>query len=124
MFFSLGVLKYVVSLCKGCDGCCVFGLYCGAVGARVGVRAFRHADIILHDLQFVNNAGWGCKKRPYGRGILQSRSHDYLVGIHECLIMLPHLVAVSSFIFLFKKKYFMHIMVYNAHNYLKNKIIG
>ena len=23
-FFSLGVLKYVVCLCKGCDGCCVF----------------------------------------------------------------------------------------------------
>ena len=26
MFFSLGVLKYVVCLCKGCDGCCVFCL--------------------------------------------------------------------------------------------------
>ena len=23
-FFSLGVLKYVVCLCKECDGCCVF----------------------------------------------------------------------------------------------------
>ena len=30
---------------------------------------------ILHDLQFVN-ADRGCKRRPYGRGILQSRSHD------------------------------------------------
>ena len=30
---------------------------------------------ILHDLQFVN-AGRGCKRRPYGIGILQSRSHD------------------------------------------------
>ena len=28
--FSLGVLKYVVCLCKGCDGCCVFCLYCDA----------------------------------------------------------------------------------------------
>ena len=26
--FSLGVMKYVVCLCKGCDGCCVFCLYC------------------------------------------------------------------------------------------------
>ena len=36
-FFSLGVLKYVVCLCRRCDGCCVFFLYCerGAVGARV-----------------------------------------------------------------------------------------
>ena len=24
VFFSLGVLKYVVCLCRGCDGCCVF----------------------------------------------------------------------------------------------------
>ena len=29
-FFSLGVLKYVVCLCRGCDGCCVFYLYCEA----------------------------------------------------------------------------------------------
>ena len=29
---------------------------------------------VLHDLQFVN-AGRGCNKRPYRRGILQSRSH-------------------------------------------------
>ena len=30
MCFSLGVLKYVVCLCKGCDGCCVLCLYCDA----------------------------------------------------------------------------------------------
>ena len=28
--FSLGVLKYIVCLCRGCDGCCVFCLYCEA----------------------------------------------------------------------------------------------
>ena len=27
IFFNLGVLKYVVCLCKGSDGCCVFCLY-------------------------------------------------------------------------------------------------
>ena len=32
VFFSLGVLKYVV--CKGCDGCCVFCLYCEAWRCR------------------------------------------------------------------------------------------
>ena len=26
-FFCLGVLKYVVCLCRGCDGCCVFCLF-------------------------------------------------------------------------------------------------
>ena len=41
---------------------------------------------VLHDLQF-GNVGRGCKRRPYGRGILQSRSHDCLVGIHECLLL-------------------------------------
>ena len=38
----------------------------------------------LHDLQFVN-AGLGCKRQPYGKCILQSWSHDCLVGSHECL---------------------------------------
>ena len=33
-FYNLGVLKYVVCLCKGCDGCCVFYLYCDAWSCR------------------------------------------------------------------------------------------
>ena len=35
--FSLGVLKYVVCVCKGCDGCCIFVCIVtrGAVGACV-----------------------------------------------------------------------------------------
>ena len=33
------------------------------------------------------NAGRGCKRRPYGRGILQSRSHNCLVSSHECLLL-------------------------------------
>ena len=41
---------------------------------------------IMHDLQFLN-AGQGYKRRPYGRGILQSRSHDSLIGSHECLLL-------------------------------------
>ena len=34
VFLSLGVLKYVVCLCRGCDGCCVFCLYCEAWSCR------------------------------------------------------------------------------------------
>ena len=52
---------------------------------------------ILHDLQFVD-AGRGCMRRPYGRGILKSRSHDCLIGNQECLFCVPHPVAVSVFI--------------------------
>ena len=51
---------------------------------------------VLQDLQFVN-AGRGCKRRPYGRGILQSCSHNCIVCSHECLLLLPHPVAVSAF---------------------------
>ena len=39
-----------------------------------------------HDLQFVN-AGRGCNRRPYRRGILQSRSHNCFIGSHECLLL-------------------------------------
>ena len=46
---------------------------------------------ILYDLQFVN-AGRGYNRRPYIRGILQSRSHNCFIGSHEC-----HPVAVSAF---------------------------
>ena len=37
VFFLLGVLKYVVCLYSGCDGCCVFVCIVrrGAVSARV-----------------------------------------------------------------------------------------
>ena len=75
----------------------------GAIGARVWeVWVCRHADVLcvclvyilwqfsmLHSaclLQFVN-AGQVCKKRPYGRGILQSQSHDCIIGRHECLLL-------------------------------------
>ena len=37
-------------------------------------------------LQFLNS-GRGCKRRPYGRGSLQSFSHNCLVGSHECLLL-------------------------------------
>ena len=33
-FLSPGVLKYVVCLCRGCDGCCVFRLHCEAWSRR------------------------------------------------------------------------------------------
>ena len=52
---------------------------------------------VLHDLQFVN-AGRGCNRRPYRRGILQSRSNNCFIGSHECLLLLPHPVAVSAFL--------------------------
>ena len=41
---------------------------------------------VLNDFQFVN-AGRGCNRRPYGRGILQSRPHNCLVDSHECLLL-------------------------------------
>ena len=37
--FSLGVLKFVVGLCKVCDGCCVFCLYCDTWSCRCSCMA-------------------------------------------------------------------------------------
>ena len=89
----VGVMDVVFSACimrRGAVGACAWE-----------VLVFRHADTVcvlcascgssqccvLHDPQSVN-AGRGCKRRPYGRGILQSWSHNCLVGRHECLLLL------------------------------------
>ena len=34
VFLSLGVFKIVVCLCRGCDGCCIFCLYCEVWSCR------------------------------------------------------------------------------------------
>ena len=52
---------------------------------------------ILHDLQFVN-VGRGCKRRLYGTGILQSRSHDRLIGNHKCLLLFTPSCCCECFI--------------------------
>ena len=82
----------------------------GTVGGRVWV--FRHADVVclclvcimwlfsmlyLHDLQCVN-AGRSCKRRPYGRGILQSQSHDCLICSHECILLFTPSCCCECFI--------------------------
>ena len=33
------------------------------------------------------SCGRGCNRRPYRRGILQSRSHNCFIGSHECLLL-------------------------------------
>ena len=57
-FYSFGVLKYVVCLCRGCDGCCICIVRRGAVGVRVWkVCVFHHADVVclysMHSLRVV-----------------------------------------------------------------------
>ena len=93
----------------------------GAVGARVWeVLVLRHADCImldvcvlcascgssqccvLNDLYLVN-AGRGCKRRLFGRGILQSRSHDCLVGSHECLLLCTQFCCGECFYYLYRR---------------------
>ena len=47
VFKIFGVLKYVVCLCKGCDVCCVFCLYCDAWTCMCScIGMFRHADVV------------------------------------------------------------------------------
>ena len=47
---------------------------------------FSSQCFVLHNLPFVY-AGQRCKRRPYGRGILQCRSHNCLVDSHECILL-------------------------------------
>ena len=81
------MLKYVVCLCKGCDGCCVFSLYsearscrCSCIGS-VSVSSCRCSMLVswVQPVAVLNaafcmtqfiNAGQD------GRRIPQSRSHD------------------------------------------------
>ena len=56
--FSLGVLKYVVCLRKGCDGCCVFCLYCevwSCMGS-VSVSSCSCLYVCVHPLAVLNAA--------------------------------------------------------------------
>ena len=64
VFLSFGVLKYVVCLCRGCDGCCVFCLYCEAWSCRyscmgsVSVSPFRCCMFVscVHPVAVLNAA--------------------------------------------------------------------
>ena len=102
-------------LCIGCDRCCVFCVYCEAWSCRgscmesVSVSSYRCCMFVscVHHVAVLNtafcmtfsfiNAGRGCKRRPYERGLLQSRSHNFLVGSHEYLLLFPDPVAASVF---------------------------
>ena len=46
----------------------------------------------------VLNAGRGCKRRPFGKGILQSRSHDCFIGSHVCLLLFTPSCCCECFI--------------------------
>ena len=62
---------------------------------------FRHADVVslwscVHPVEVLNAAFCiNCSllmlvedaRRPYGRSILQSRSHDWLIGSHEFILL-------------------------------------
>ena len=89
-----GVLDVVFSVCiltRGVYRCSCMGKYeCFVMQILYGciLCASRGSSQcgILHDLQFVN-AGRGCKRRPYGRGVLQRRSHDCLIGRNKCILL-------------------------------------
>ena len=51
---------------------------------------------ILHDLQF-DNAARGCKRRPYGRGILQSLSYPlWMTHFYNQQIHISHQLYTSD----------------------------
>ena len=99
MFVFMSVVVIVWGSVGRCDE--FFCLYCDAWSCRCSCKGSMSVwscrccmcvscgssqCCIMHDLQFVN-AGRGCKRRPYEIGILQSRSHDCLIGSHEYLLL-------------------------------------
>ena len=107
-------LPWSVEVCcmfvLGCDGCCVFYLYCDAWSCRcscmgcMSVSSCRCCMFVscVHPVAVLNAAFcMTCSLLMLvedGRGILQSRSQDCVIGSHDCLFCLPHPVAVSAFI--------------------------
>ena len=96
VFFSLGVLKNVVCLCRGCDGCCIFCLYCEAWSCRcscmgsVSVLSCRCCMFVscVHPVAVLNAAFcMTCSLLMLVENALQSRSHNCLVGSHECILL-------------------------------------
>ena len=87
--FSLGVVRYVVCMCKGCDGCCALCLNCESwcshmvimsvssckcfmlvscvhiVAVLIAAFCMTCTLFMLYDLHFVY-AGRGCKEGSYG----------------------------------------------------------
>ena len=104
-FLSLEVLKYVVCLCKGSDGCCVFSLYCDAWICRyscmgsMSVSSCRCCMVVscVHPVAVLNVAlCMACSllmlvedaRGDHIEGILQSRCHDCLMDSHGCFLLL------------------------------------
>ena len=95
VFFSLGVLKYVVCLCSGCDGCCAFCLYCEAWSCRcscmggVSVSSCICCMFVscVHPVAVLNAAF--CITCSLLMLVEDGRelSHNCIVGSHECLLL-------------------------------------
>ena len=116
VFFSIGVLKYVVCLYKGCDGCSVFCLYCDAVSCMcscmgsMSVSSCRYCMFLscVHHVAVLNAAlGMTCSLLVLvedARGDHMGEAY-FIAGLTTALYVttsvsfcLPHPAAVSVFI--------------------------
>ena len=99
VFFCLGVLKYVVFLCKECDGCCVFGLYCDAWSCRWSCMGSMRVAIpnaafcmTCSLLMLVEDARGDHLEEAYSRaGLMTSLWVE--MNVYFCL---PHTVSVCA----------------------------
>ena len=114
-FFSIGVLKYGVCLCRGCDGCCVFCFYCEVWSCRcscMGIVSVSSCGCFMcvscvHPVTVLNAAFY----MTYSLLMLvEDERGDHMeevfsgAGLMTALYVvmsvsfgLPHLVAVSAF---------------------------
>ena len=49
-------MKYIVCLCKGCDGCCVFCLYCDAWSRKCEYFVMQMLYVCVHPVAVLNAA--------------------------------------------------------------------
>ena len=92
VFFSLRVLKYLVCLCKGRDGCCVFCFYSDTWSCRCSCMGSTSVSTCIccmfvscvHSVAVLNATLYmTCSLLMLvedARGILQSRFHDWFIG--------------------------------------------
>ena len=104
------MLKYVVCLCKGCDGF-VFSVCIVTREAFFPIFVYGMCEWSVMQMLYacvycescVSSHAAFCMTCSLlmlvedGRGMLQSRSHDCLVGNHECLLLFTPSCCDESF---------------------------
>ena len=113
MFFSFGVLKYVVCLCKGCDGCCILCMYCDGGSCRclfmkrVSVSSCRCCMFVscVHYVAVINAAfRMTCSLLMLIEDTRGDHRADHMTVLYSkqycpCFTVVPHILCMRTYFF-------------------------